>query len=57
MHDLNPAWCSSLAKRYGLPNSAEFRAFFCSIGLRKEDGTPKAGWNAFTQAAADTGLP
>jgi hypothetical protein len=45
------------AQYYGLPNSAEFKSYLCSIGLRKADGTPKAGWNAFTQAATDTGLP
>jgi hypothetical protein len=57
MHDFTQALCDYYGQYYGLPNSAEFKAYLCSIGLRKADGTPKAGWNAFTKAAVDTGLP
>ena len=57
MHDFTPALCDYYGQYYLLPNSAEFKAYLCSIGLRKADGTPKAGWNAFAQAAAVTGLP
>src|SRR3954469_9710996 len=54
MHDYDPARCSELAGFYGLPDSATFEAFLCSIGLREADGRPKLGWAALGREAAAT---
>jgi hypothetical protein len=57
MHDFTPAMCDQFAQYYGDPNDASFKAYLCTIGLRQDDGTPKAAWNAFVTAASNTGLP
>lgn len=56
MHDFSAQMCSDFAAYYGDPNNNEFKAYLCSIGLRKNDGTPREAWNAFVTAAANTGF-
>lgn len=52
LHDFTPAICDDLAQYYGLSSDVNFRAYLCSLGLRRADGTPKLGWKAFTDGAA-----
>ncbi len=56
MHDFSPSMCDQFARYYGDPDDAAFKAYLCSIGLRRNDGTAKKGWNAFVQGAANTGF-
>jgi hypothetical protein len=57
LHDFTQAQCDAFGVYYALPNSAEFKAFLCSLGLRSVDGTPKAAWAALEAAARAAGLP
>ena len=51
LHDLPPVLCEELSGYYGLPGNRAFEAFLCSLGLRKDDGTPKSSWQVFTENA------
>lgn len=46
LHDFPTKTCDELAIYYGLANSAEFKAFLCSLGLLRADGTAKVAWDA-----------
>lgn len=46
LHDFTPSLCQQLSAYYGLPGDANFRAYLCSLGLRRVDGTPKPAWQA-----------
>ena len=56
MHDFSAQMCADFATYYGDPNNNDFKAYLCSIGLRKNDGTPRKAWNAFVTGAANTGF-
>lgn len=56
LHDVAPDTCNQLAGSYGLGNDASFKAYLCTLGLRKADGTPKAGWQSLVDNARSTGL-
>jgi hypothetical protein len=56
MHDVAPAQCDAWGQYYGLANSANFKAYVCSLGLRSADGAPKPAWDALVNAAGDSGL-
>lgn len=49
LHDLPPVLCEELSGYYGLPGDRAFEAFLCSLGLRRDDGTPKSSWQVFTE--------
>ncbi len=51
-HDIPQQQCDSFSRYYGLPGNQNFGAFLCSLGLRRVDGRPKAGWQAFVDGAA-----
>jgi hypothetical protein len=57
LHDFTAATCDSLVAYYHIANPAPSKAFFCSLGLRKTDGSPRAAWQALVDGARDTGLP
>lgn len=56
LHDVAPAQCEAWGSYYGLSNSANFKAYLCSLGLRGPDGTPKAAWTALLDAARQSGF-
>jgi hypothetical protein len=56
MHDFSAQMCSDFAAYYGGAGNANFEAYLCSIGLRKNDGTPRAAWNTFVTTAHATGF-
>ena len=56
LHDLTDSMCDDLLVYYGLPNE-DFKAFLCSLGLRRADGAAKQGWEAFRDAARAAGFP
>jgi len=49
LHDITAQQCATFASYYGLPNSASFGAYLCSLGFRKTDGTPKEAWTTLQQ--------
>jgi hypothetical protein len=51
MHDLTEAFCDNLEAYYGIEHP-NFHAFLCTLGLRREDGTPKLAWDTFVEEAA-----
>lgn len=53
LHDFPIATCDELAAYYGLPNDAAFKAFLCSLGLLRVDGTAKDAWQAVKGGAAE----
>ena len=57
LHDLTEATCNTLGDYYGLPNSAEFKAYLCTLGLRHTDGTSRPAWDELVSQAAAAGLP
>jgi hypothetical protein len=57
LHDFTPSFCSSLAQYYGDPNDPAFAAYLCTLGLRNDDGTPKAAWQTLIDRAAAQGFP
>lgn len=57
LHDFDQASVNAFASYYGLPSDAGFKAYLGSLGLRRNDGTPKQAWAALVQGAATTGLP
>lgn len=56
LHDVSPAQCEAWGSYYGLANSANFKAYLCSLGLRRPDSAPKAAWNALLDAARESGF-
>lgn len=57
LHDFTQQMCDDFGVYYGLPGNASFKAFLCSLGLRKDDGTPRAAWSVFQNEAAQSNLP
>jgi hypothetical protein len=57
LHDFDQASVNAYAVYYGLPSDAGFKAYLGSLGLRRNDGTPKQAWAALVQGAATSGLP
>ena len=52
LHDFSEQLCDTLLRYYGVPDTAaSFKAYLCSLGLRRADGTPKQSWQAMTDAA------
>jgi hypothetical protein len=51
MGDLTQQVCTELSEYYGVPNDPYFKAFLCSLGLRRSNGVPKLGWQAYWQGA------
>lgn len=49
-HDLDSDTCDLLLRYYGLPDPA-FKAYLCSLGLRRADGSPKPAWDSFVAGA------
>ena len=50
-HDLDTSTCATLAKYYGLGGDAAFKAYLCSLGLRRAAGSAKPAWHSFVNAA------
>ncbi len=57
MHDLTPQLCDQFVVYYSLPGNVNFREMLCSLGFRKDDGTPKQAWGAFVKGAQTQKLP
>jgi hypothetical protein len=57
LHDFTPQMCDDFAAYYGAPTNSSFKAFLCSLGLRQDDGTPRAAWSTLQSEAAQAGLP
>lgn len=57
MHELTQSQCNELASYYGMPQNEELKAYLCSVGLRRSDGTPKPAWQALIEGARAMGLP
>lgn len=57
LHDFDAGTVTTLATYYGLPTDPGFKAYLGSLGLRRNDGTPKQAWGALVAGAAATGLP
>lgn len=57
LHDLTQDVCDTLGDYYGLPNSTAFKAYLCTLGLRRTDGTPRPAWDTLVTRAAAAGLP
>jgi hypothetical protein len=53
LHDIPSQQCDDLTKYYGLPNNESFRAYLCTLGLRKADGKPRLAWSAFVEGASE----
>ncbi|MEP7287686.1 MAG: hypothetical protein ABI947_18185 [Chloroflexota bacterium] len=52
LHDMPESLCNDLSQYYRLPDSANFKAYLCSLGLHKANGTPKLGWQAFMDSVS-----
>lgn len=52
LHDMPAQMCNDLSQYYRLPNSKNFKAYLCTLGLRKSNGTPRLAWQAFVDSAA-----
>ena len=52
LHDLPQRTCDEIAGYYKRAGSANLKAFLCSLGLRHENGAPKAAWSAFVKGAS-----
>ncbi len=57
LHDLTATTCDILGDYYGLPDSAQFKAYLCTLGLRHTDGSPRPAWAELVSRAATAGLP
>jgi hypothetical protein len=57
LHDFTAQMCVDFGSYYGLPNIASFESFLCSLGLRRDDGTPRAAWARLQSEATQIGLP
>ncbi len=56
LHDFTGSMCDEMLVYYGFADE-DFKSYLCSIGLRQADGTAKAGWGAFREAARAAGFP
>ena len=52
LHDLSGEACAEIAAYYGRAGAEKLKAFLCSLGLRRADGSPKPAWREFVQGAA-----
>jgi hypothetical protein len=57
LHDFTQQMCEDFATYYGAPTNTSFKAYLCSIGLRKDDGTPRAAWSTLQSEATQASLP
>ena len=48
-HDFDKNTCATLAKYYGLGGDAAFKAYLCSVGLRRAGGAAKPAWSSFVR--------
>jgi hypothetical protein len=48
--DFTPQICDEFSLYYLQPHDVNFRAYLCSLGLRRVDGTPKPAWTALLHA-------
>jgi len=52
LHDFTAQMCADFTRYYGaagLGNSTSFGAYLCSLGLLKDDGTPRQAWATLQQ--------
>lgn len=52
LHDFTAQMCAEFTSYYGaagLANAESFGAYLCTLGLRKDDGTPRAAWDTLLQ--------
>lgn len=55
LHDFTAQICADFTVYYGvagLGNADSFTAYLCTLGLRKDDGTPRQAWDTLQQQAA-----
>jgi hypothetical protein len=52
LHDLPTQMCNDLSQYYHLPNSQNFKAYLCSLGLRGANGKAKLGRQAFLDGSS-----
>ena len=59
LHDFDEKGCKGLIGYYGMgglfsltQQGKDFQGFLCSLGLLREDGTPKPSWDAAMKAFA-----
>ncbi len=57
MHDFTPSLCDVLGDYYGLPGSDAFKAYLCTLGLRRTDGSARPAWQALVDEARSSGFP
>jgi len=57
LHDFTQSMCDDFGVYYGLPNVPSFKAFLCSLGLRKADGTARQAWSTLGDEARKANLP
>ena len=57
LHDFTQSMCDDFGVYYGLPNVPSFKAFLCSLGLRKADGTARQAWSTLGDEARRANLP
>jgi hypothetical protein len=64
LHDTTASVCAQFALYYGVGTLGgdvnNFKAYFCSLGIRRSDGTPKPAWNTFlgqSALVASTDIP
>ena len=54
LHDFSEQWCDTLLQYYGVSDTAaSFKAYLCSLGLRRSDGNPKLSWQAMIDATGN----
>jgi hypothetical protein len=51
MSDLPQSVVDSLASYYKLPNADNFKAYIQTLGILRQDGTPKPAWDVFKREA------
>ena len=56
LHDISPSQCDLYAGYYGQPGNRAFKAYLCSLGLRRADGAPKASWQRLVDTAKASGV-
>lgn len=56
LHDYPQRTCDEFSRYYGMPNDGNLKAYLCSLGLRRTNGTPKPGWEVLVKEAAAAGL-
>lgn len=56
MGDFSDQLTEQLSGYYGITGADNFTALLRTLGLRQVDGTPKLGWQAFVEGAAQAGF-